>query len=174
MEALRVIVPYKTRKAVQHQVLDMQSIEPEWYRCDDSDSYWMLLKRQWDRREAFIVLEHDILPWPGALEDLWRCREPWCAFGYHMGGHMGYAFGCTKFTTELMDAMPDIVDGLPDRHWFNLDSQFIHTAHRVHNLDYHRHGPPVIHLNSAHMSFKVKPEVVREGPKRYQLERAIS
>jgi len=78
----------------------------------DRAAYAEYFQARWDERETFISLEHDIVPWPGAIEELVACREPWCFFGYDAGidcaADRCAPFGLVKFDARLIAAVPDV------------------------------------------------------------------
>lgn len=54
----------------------------------------------WNKGEPFIHLEHDIVPWPGAIQELIDCPEPWCVFESAYLGKTMIGFGIGKYRPE--------------------------------------------------------------------------
>lgn len=116
------------------------------------DGYWKLLSGIWERGDSVVIVEHDVLPWPGAIEELVACPMPWCSYTYHrfvsptrmgVGDYQG--FGCCKFEKRLMKDNPAVFSDMKDHHWSQLDTQFEY-AMWTRNLRPHHHRPAVIHL----------------------------
>jgi hypothetical protein len=128
-----------------------------WEAADVSESqtsYTRLLERLWAAGKPFAVVEHDIVPHPGALAGLAACPEPWCAFPYQLGGIMHAGLGCARFSASLLAAAPGAVertwaestDVHPPGFWCALDDRLSRSLRRE-GYARHVHGPPVAHLN---------------------------
>ena len=82
----------------------------------------------WERGESFAVVEHDVVCRPDVIEGFETCPEPWCVHPYtpicHEACMEAWAnmLGCTRFSTELIQACPDAVSSIPPelRLWNNL------------------------------------------------------
>jgi hypothetical protein len=92
-----------------------------------------------------------VVVWPGALEELWGCPEPWCAFGYspndNFADHVRTLFpylGCAKFAAPIIAASPGAWDDADD--WLTLD-RHIASVLRSLGFDVHQHFPPVVNAN---------------------------
>lgn len=120
----------------------------------DDDSYRLLLQELWRQRQSVILIEHDILPWPGAIEELAGCSCAWGSYTYKMHGGLGihHMFGCTKLTPALMQA----TDGLWDApcRWDVLDQRLWFAARD--RFEPHPHRPPVIHLSERELGPDVR------------------
>ncbi len=114
----------------------------------NDDSYWQLLSKAWEKGEAFAIIEHDVLPWPGALKEIQDCPALWCAYTYkiNLGYGITHAFGCCKFSADLIRQLPHAWSNMEDRHWSKLDSQFCYYALRAGYIP-HPHRPAVIHAD---------------------------
>ena len=130
-----------------------------WEAADVSDSdtsYTRLLGRLWASGEPFAVVEHDIVPHPGALAELLACPRPWCSFSYQLGGTIHAGLGCARFSAELLAEIPDAVertwrestDVHPAGFWCSLDDRLSRALYAA-GARKHVHGPPVTHLNPA-------------------------
>ena len=40
-------------------------------------SYWLYLRKAWAQRKTFINFEHDVVPFPGAIQELLNCPRSW-------------------------------------------------------------------------------------------------
>lgn len=151
-----VIVPFANAVtqpgtlAVVKMNLTCQGLYPRFVdlttKLDQEFAYWRLLRELWEEGKPFILVEHDILPWPGALKGMWECPEPWCAHRYTVLGSYCAYLGCTKFDPARLGACP-----LPDEptEWQKLDMLIVRElAKREHRG--HVHDPPVCHLNYGH------------------------
>lgn len=159
----RVIVPYVGEPLeIQRDVLASMFIEPEYIDVSGSDwNYWELLKDLWSAGEKFMIIEQDILPWPGSVHLAWKCEEPWCVYPYLIGGkYSPVGHGCVKYDAEVMEKAPDAIVTVSRRHWSTLDS---HTIHAIRKAGFrpHVHQPPVIHLNATHTGTRPSPFYVR-------------
>lgn len=154
---MKLIVPYtaKIRPVVSETLVKLYKLNPIFEYVGNGDfEYYHLLKRMWLEHEDFVIVEHDVLPWPGAVEELFQCPYNWCSLGYKINvtstGRAGYGayhtFGCAKFSTGLMDAMPKVWDSFESRHWSHLDAQFATHATAICQSP-HPHRPPAIHLH---------------------------
>jgi hypothetical protein len=142
---MKVVVPYTKLRRMQQWLL--RRYNPCYVDVSASDDdYWTLLTELWQQRETVVLIEHDILPWPGALEELVACPALWCAYSYDQHGiGIFHSFGCVKFSGELMNLLPDIWQGM-DKHWSQLDQQFEWRAFQAGQRP-HGHRPAVIHLH---------------------------
>jgi hypothetical protein len=86
---------------------------------DEDDDYPHFLNKRWDAKRTFLNVEHDVVPWDGALESLWACEEPWCAFAYredeiYAEDNHTPVFGCCKFSAWFMAATVGVWDAMLD------------------------------------------------------------
>jgi hypothetical protein len=144
---VNIIIPHVQLHPLLPQLLSRYGHAPTYIDVSaSSDAYWNLLNDLWQKGETFILVEHDILPWPGALEELWQCPGLWCANSYDQRGiGIYHSFGCTKFSAELIRRLPDVWSRI-GHHWSRLDSEFEWQACQA-GLRPHPHRPPVIHLH---------------------------
>ncbi len=114
----------------------------------DELGYGTLLSYLWNVGGGFIVLEHDVVPFPGALDSLAECNEEWCVHKYARApGKLHYALGCMKVSDSLIDKTKD----LPDRYswqetkWSQLDGKVYPGLLEV-IKEPHIHEPPLAHI----------------------------
>jgi hypothetical protein len=108
---MKVYCPHTDLTPETRAALDASGYE--WTPIDVSGSdtaYTEFLQKIWRRGETFAIVEHDIVPWRGALEQLDDCHHPWCGFSYPFGGGMIEGLGCTRFKDIILAAYPDAVD----------------------------------------------------------------
>lgn len=148
---MKIIVPYYRQvHPVTWAVLRTYDFCPLLVEMHDDDDYRQLLHRLWREREPVIIVEHDIVPWPGAVEELWACPCKWGTYSYRINGGIGiaHALGCAKLTADLMDVVPSVWD--EPAPWHTLDRKLFFAA-RERGLEPHLHRPPVIHLNEREL-----------------------
>lgn len=111
------------------------------------DSYRDLLADLWAAGDSFLLIEHDVEIHDRVIPELDACPEPWCSFPYPVGspdGMIDSSLGCTRFTADLLAAVPDMIDRLPVRDWRRLDCEL---APRLRQAGFvpHVHHPAVKH-----------------------------
>lgn len=154
---MRVIVPFTNLREQTKSALDTYSpVQAEYFDVSAHDeAYFDLLKSVWNDGEGFIVIEHDIEVRPTTIDELIGCEHDWCAFPYAMGGgNDATALGCTKFSDNLVKAVPSFPDWLsmrgdpwaPARHWARLDTRTFAILTEQ-GYEEHRHEPSVGHHN---------------------------
>jgi hypothetical protein len=103
----------------------------------------------WRLGKGFIHLEHDNVPWPGALDDLCRCRRSaWCGYWYPLGGPGALApgIGCLRVSRELVREHPDLHERWHGVEWWGLDAAVTAALAEVTGWShYHLHWPAVAH-----------------------------
>ena len=149
----KILIPYTGDTPDELQINVLQS-----YGYTDTDirlrnvkgqdlAYSAAVKKCWTEGTTFIVLEHDIVPWPTALALLAECPHSVCAYPYLMKNAYMAALGCTKFSSEVCQLDPWKFIDLPP--WWRLDGRLL-TWLRMHGHPLHIHFPPVTHLNFDH------------------------
>jgi hypothetical protein len=148
---VKLVVPYTQLHPLVPRVLATYGLKPEYVFLEDDDAYRRLMQCLWDDGETVVIVEHDVLPWEGAVEELYNCSGPWCSCSYRIGGAVGiyHGLGCTKLSAELIRRTA----GLWDRpyHWSVIDRVLLFTA-REHELEPHPHRPSVIHLSERELA----------------------
>jgi hypothetical protein len=155
---MKVVIPY-----VDHRLLpEVREIgEQVGARFEnltgDDTAYSALVARLWRARGTFIVVEQDMVPTVGLLEEMWECPEDWCS-GYEamlitdppIGEVKSWSMGCMKFGSDLMTSMPWVMDG-PGLSWRSLDFYIFDRMGRGDPRKPggapHLHGPPMRHLH---------------------------
>jgi hypothetical protein len=146
---MKVIVPY-TEGTEGFEAcklnLGILGIRPRLVKLERDISYDILFRKLWEEGEPFIIVEHDIVPYPGALERMWESSAPWCGFGYLVFGKIRSYLGCTKFVPKELGSCP-----LPDEYqsWQVMDRK-IEAELIKRGFNGQIMEPPVAHLNFAH------------------------
>lgn len=137
---MKVIVPYTNKLEVSFQAcqmnMEIQGVKPEYRFMFTDTSYAELIIDLW-KDGTFIIVEHDVLPWPGALKAMWACGHTVCAYPYELGGRMGVkaSMGCIKINP--------VVRSCPVRE----SMYWTQVGDILEGLPIHLHEPPVVHLN---------------------------
>jgi hypothetical protein len=133
--------------------LRQDGIQPQLHFLGQDDSYYHLLAGLWRKRRGFVLVEHDIVVWPGAIQQLEECPEPWCLYPYYASvGWCRDALGCTKFSASLLKQYPDcLTEPFPTccnhtKYWCGLDRLIAHRL-KGYGLEPHLHSPAVVNLN---------------------------
>ena len=95
-----------------------------------------------------LTVEHDIVPYEGAIESLQECSEPYCGVPYQVGINIGTWLGLTKFSPEVMAAVPDAFDRMERTAYDSLDGQLLPYL-RQRGFQTHVHWPAAQHLNGC-------------------------
>lgn len=134
-----VVVPWAGEYPVAvERALVGEGIAPILVDCTGDDyAYWRNVFA--DPDEPFLVVEHDVIPWPGALAELQACPREWCAVPYRIHGAFMDGLGCTKFPAIAVDRDD----------WRSLHGTVERTLH-ARDVRVHRHWPPAAHLSTSH------------------------
>jgi hypothetical protein len=129
----------------------------DWLGVDVSADEWAYgryFAARWAQRTDFIQVEHDCIPWPGAIEAITLCSQPWCAYNYHLpfmydqdlnlGGTV--VMGCMKVTGEVMAATINCWDEPCE--WGVCDKRLTDAA-RGAGFSVHQHFPGIVNANPA-------------------------
>lgn len=156
---MRVICPFvddiepDTVRALEREGYNWEAVEVS----GSATAYTELFEQLWAAQQSFIVVEHDIVPFPGALRELVQCTEAWCAYRYLLAGGLHAGLGCTKFESRLMEQYPDAVTRTwstgtldarhPAGHWCRLDDRLTRgVLMNTYGVPRHVHDEAVEHL----------------------------
>ena len=124
----------------------------------DANHYGRLFTELWQAGEGFTLVEHDIVPWPGAIAELEACEQECCAFEYpngtiHAEPRSGWcaSLGCIKFATSLLKRVPYDPEW-QNRGWDELDGAVFGTLQGQATV--HVHSPPVAHAKARALTFR--------------------
>jgi hypothetical protein len=159
----QVYVPYTHLREATRLYLADQTVEPdgkEVHLIDVSHSSWGYtehLAARWTIGQSWVNLEQDVVPWPGAIGALWRCREPWCFYSYlshiDMVANGGAPFGLVRFSTGFMRQTADVWTQM--RAYYEPDYAQVWRMNDIFLFDYcrqrgivpHQHSPGVFNAN---------------------------
>src|SRR5262245_36727721 len=147
-ESVKVLVVATSAKCPAVSALNSERIPFKLVEVSGNYSYGRALHQLWEEGESFINVEHDIVPWPGALEKMWKCKSAMCMYQYPIGhsGLISGSLGCVKFSDELIDAYPLANFGWDDTEWNHLDAQVFGALVLDRSILPDVHQPPVGHL----------------------------
>jgi hypothetical protein len=153
---MKVIVPFATASPMLPAVrlaLRQDGVNAEYVHMTKDDSYYNLLVDCWRAGETFAIVEHDIVVWPGGIQELENCPEQWCTIPYYCSvGWILDGLGCTKFGADLIRKYPAFLDEpFPSccshtRYFCGLDRLIAHRMQEL-EIEPHVHNPGVVNLN---------------------------
>lgn len=119
----------------------------------DDKAYVRFFEERWAKGETFVVVEHDVVVWPGAIDAMLACSHEWCAYGYAVDHDLEHdsfcAFlGCAKISDGLIAALPRVWAEKSTRHWQDCDCHLT-TYARARGFNVHMHRPHVENLGSG-------------------------
>jgi hypothetical protein len=107
--APRVVVPYARgphSEGLHPEVvaaLEADGYAPETVDVSGSETaYHDLLARLWREGRTLVVVEHDIVVYPGAIGAMLDCPEPWCVTVYRVNAEYEGYLGCVRFSGRLL------------------------------------------------------------------------
>ncbi len=128
-------------------------------RLDDWTAYWRMLSHAWQELGDLAVVEHDMLPADGVVEEMLACPAPWCTSPYRASPNRNEpdlieGLGCTKFSealklreSDLMRVVGEIAEpGLPAKIWKRLDVRIARVLRT-------RKYAPHTHKRSTHLHY---------------------
>jgi len=145
---MKVVIPFSIDARMLEAVrvaLFHERIKPECVLMREETDYYHLVKDLWAKGAPFIINEHDIVPWPGALAKIANCENPWCTFEYRSSaGWITDGLGLVKFSPNKL---PNIFkEDFEQRHWSNLDVQIARRL-QANGVEQCVHKPAVTNLN---------------------------
>jgi hypothetical protein len=147
---MRIIVPSRWTSAPATRALVMEGHEVIEVVLDDLHlGYSRLVRDEWNAGlGGFIVVEDDVVPWPGALREFEQCEHDWCAFEVPRGvvsyePRSGFAIGlaCMRFSDALV--------GRHHADWLDVRSDEVEFQVRLMleaEEELHLHYPACAHL----------------------------
>lgn len=124
-----------------------------WADCRGNDNaYFQAVREMWNSGETFVIVEQDILPWPGAVKKIYECPHKFCinwtphwqSLSDRDSEPWTYAHGLVKYGQDLIHEIPNwFNDYQESQHWSQFDWNLVKTYQN----QIHYHMPPVIHLS---------------------------
>ena len=166
-----VVVPYaqlhpETRAALEG-VEGVTFVDVSDGPGEEASRYFWLLQAAWHRQEGVIIVEQDIVPPPGAIDELRACPQDWCGRPYQVGINIDCWLGLTKFSPAIMAAVPDAFDRMERTAYDSLDGQLLPYLWQ---RGYHacKHWPAVDHKHDCGDPSRVLTSCPCGGPIRFE------
>ena len=80
---MTIVVPFTNLKEATQLALRQDGLQPLFEHMRHEEDYYHLLARMWEKGETFLVVEHDIVAWPGAAQTLENCPGLWCTLPHY-------------------------------------------------------------------------------------------
>jgi hypothetical protein len=143
-----VVVPATKRRCVASLALNMEGMEHTVVLMENDYAYSDTLVHLWKSKQDFVILEHDVVPWPGGIQALFDCKEPWCGYHYPFAPKtIRGALGCAKFSGELTTAHSDLWTEWVNLKWNQIDGSMFPAVIKSTGLQwFHRHIPDFAHI----------------------------
>lgn len=145
---MKVVIPALREDCPAALALWKEGIPYEVVLMEDEYSYSRFLCLLWEEARDFILLEHDIVPWPGALTALEECPFGWCSYRYPLAPFtLRPALGCIKVLGWIQLAHPELPDAYrwAGRIWTQMDGAVCPALESIIGPT-HIHNPPVAHV----------------------------
>lgn len=127
------------------------------------------LQSRWDEGLGFINLEHDVVPWPGAVQSLMACPRPWCFFGYladiDFAANCAAPFGLVKFSSSFIASIPLVWERMLEQYqdcgspWRMCDIHLGDYTRERGIFTPHQHVPAVLNANPGRVGRPIKDDV---------------
>jgi hypothetical protein len=138
--AERICIPTPELDCPARRALEMEGHEPLMIWTRDPYDYGLYFTTLWASGLPFVIVEHDIIPWPGSVQALIDCPEPWCTHRYPLHrGNVALSFGIGKYVPT--GPAPEEWAETP---WQQLDGAVVPVLNRLFGRS-HVHEPPVAH-----------------------------
>lgn len=125
----------------------------------DPYHYWRETAARWGH-DDFVSVEQDNAVHEHVIPEFEACPEPWCAFGYQIGGYLcTTGGGCRKLSLEAQQrvTVKDILYPVRDVGecedcaalcWRHMDTRISRALQRAGYAGPHVHEPPIRHLRA--------------------------
>lgn len=125
------------------------------------DAYFNLLAEEWHLDGDLLIVEQDMAPAAGVVDEMLACRWPWCSSPYEVANRqlITDGLGVTKFSATLKALRPQLMrtvgeicdDGLPAKNWRRLDTRISRTLRAAGHQ-------PHLHTRSVHLhDYRARP-----------------
>ena len=142
---MTVVVAAITPNSFASQALDAEGVKHVEHVCEGEFGYGQMMADYWRKGEGFVLIEHDVVPWVGAVEKLQKCPSDWCSLPYARSGSTMISLGAVKFSTALVKSMPpETYEPWAEVSWRELDGRVLTPVHRMHRNC--KHSPAAGHI----------------------------
>jgi hypothetical protein len=147
-----IYVPFTKLQTATRIALIGYSYKPIKLIGEHAYSYYF--RKRWTEGRAFINIEHDIVPCPGAIEAIEQCDHDWCLYNYSLPVHRlqnleeiksgAMPLGLVKISANLIAKTPKMWN--EPIGWSLCDKQLTDFA-RMAGFSVHQHQPSVVNAN---------------------------
>lgn len=143
---MKVVIAATVEDCPAVMALRKEGVDFELVLMEHEYSYSDMFTRLWKDNAGFVSIEHDIVPWPGAIDQIQECLNPWCSYEYPLApGTLRPALGCIKVSDWLVFHYPLLYKVWDNKEWNYLDGSVCSTLEGVAGQT-HIHTPPVAHV----------------------------
>ena len=139
---MRIFIPFTKLRCETYLACPGAVLVPLRNHELDYALYW---QERWREGESFINVEHDVVPRPSTLQEMWDCPEDYCLLQYAYpweGSPIDHSpIGCAKFSSNFIAGHQILF--LQGQHWHDPQHQIIGASLNK----YHLHHPPALHLH---------------------------
>jgi len=148
---MKVALCYTHLEAASRLALVSDGIEPVMLETTGMHGYWATLAGLWEQREGFVLVEGDIVVWPGAIQAMIDHPADWVARAYWINMELRPSFGCVKFGQGLIERHPTLWQDIPTdrREWWAQD-MYVYSKLKELGEELVVLDPPVTHLHNLH------------------------
>jgi hypothetical protein len=141
---VNVYVMTGDRDCPAHWALRQEAVEHRVLINEGEFGYGRNFAEVWDRGMPFVSLEHDVVPWPGAIVQLLACPEARCTHRFPAAppGNLALGFGIQK-----LRPIGPAPDQWRETRWEMLDG-FVVPVLNERLGQVHVHEPPVAHARA--------------------------
>lgn len=126
--------------------LRKEGVEFELVLMEHEYSYSDMFTRLWKNNAGFVSIEHDIVPWPGAIQEIQECLNMWCSYEYPLAPNtLRPALGLIKVSDWVVHHYPLLYKAWENKVWGSLDGSVCPALESVASHT-HIHTPPVAHV----------------------------
>lgn len=159
---MNIIIPVRLGSAVSQEVgtpparaLIIEGFEVIEVVMQDDFHYGRLAADLFNAGRGFVLVEDDVVPWPGAIKQLLACEEPWCGFEWprfyvqdEPRSGFTHGLGCVRFSDTLV---AQYTPAWGDKRWDEVDGAVFQM---LEGLECHIHTPPVAHLKPTAVAMR--------------------
>lgn len=145
---MKIVIPAISEDCPAALALRKEGVFFELVLMHDDISYSKFLCDLWKAKESFVLIEHDIVPWPGAIRQLIGCPKLWCSYQYPLAPYkLRPALGCMKVKDTVINHYPSLhlEHSWSGRHWSQMDGPVCSALENSVGKT-HIHNPPLAHV----------------------------
>ena len=155
-----IVVPTRAASSPAARALVIEGFEVTEVVMEDPFHYGRLTADLWALGKGFVMVEDDVVPWPGAIQAMLDCPKEWCAYEFprtyvQHEPRSGFtvSMGCTKLTAAILERYSP---AFGDLRWDEVNGPI---EEALSSETCHLHYPPVAHVKS-HVTTLRRGEIV--------------